>query len=349
VETADVEHSVILCLEYRDKYQTQGGCGAFYNSVLSNIDSFHKFKSRVRIIFTHNDAQFRGPFDDSEPFIEYFDTVDNREAVENFYSEIKASFFKDGPPSLPIFFISMKGISKLYQFEKDPIKQNKLRTRLLDSNSKTLAKVFNQEFPKFNMFDADRRFSFPELRKQVFSDIEKASEKNAENTLRMVAAFKNIVRAKLQEVQLSGSRDSHKDNIAIVQETWKTFERMLSHLAEETMANRTGIHICDLHFDEDEYCQRFHSEFPLGMHYSMPSQFISETEGQTLKRFLEIHKISLHYLNVNEMKKLLEKNVDGFTSKTLSLSGSYERMIDSMIVRLMSVQVVSSSCLLYGC
>lgn len=55
--------------------QTQGGCGHFYNEVLSKTRGFLLFKSKVKMVFNYNDHQCRG--NPKNDWIEDFDKVDD--------------------------------------------------------------------------------------------------------------------------------------------------------------------------------------------------------------------------------------------------------------------------------
>lgn len=55
--------------------QTQGGCGHFYNEVLSKTKEFPSFKSKVKMVFNYNDHQFRG--DLQNEWTESYDRVDD--------------------------------------------------------------------------------------------------------------------------------------------------------------------------------------------------------------------------------------------------------------------------------
>lgn len=145
--------------------------------------------------------------------------------------------------------------------------------------------------------------------------------------------------------------------------------KQFSNLAEESLMNKTGIPLVDNHYDEDEFSQYYHSKFPLLLDFdwygilcviyliipSRPNHFIRELDQQTLQRFCELHYIQLDFVAYGEMKgtpdlpfytmltsviEILNSHVDSFEVKTLNIAGAYQRMVDSMLCRLATVQFV---------
>ena len=67
------------------------------------------------------------------------------------------------------------------------------------------------------------------------------------------------------------------------------------------------------------------------------------TEGatQTMGRFLEIHNFSFNFTPYDDMLQILQAYVDGNDMTSLNLAGTYETMIDRLMCRLATVQLVS--------
>lgn len=268
VQAANPQNSVILCLEYKSRVQTEGGCGAFYNAVLSKVPGFDSFKSRVKIIFNRNDDQCQGSLG-RNGWIEGFSRVDNMGSYRRTYDEIKQFFF-NGPPKHDIFFICMKNLDRLYAENPDRTEDeiSELRDELLDNNSNTLTKLFQETFPDLDRtFKSDYSFSFANLKNKVFDEIERSSEDFAKQALDDLDHFISLITKNLNVLRVEADYDSRKDNSTLVNAAWRSFETQLSRLAEESLMNTTGIPSVDLHFDEDSFCQNFHSRFPLNMNF----------------------------------------------------------------------------------
>jgi len=342
---ADPDNSVILCMELRQHVQNAGGCGAFYNSILSKVPDFDKYAKRVKIVCNKNDFGYRDEKGNKEWLVKGF-TLDDRDQVELTYNEVINNIIKDGQYKPHIYFTCMKGLDKLYKAaDADPqikAQLGTLREEMLKSTADELVKAFKPAFPsKVKVMNPDHSFYVSNLRRDVLSQVEKSVLSATDRTLADINRFLDRLQAALAAIGDSAEADSKSTNSALVRAAFREFIKQIKIIAQEGMPSSLCLPPVSLHFDMDDRCKQIHAKFPQLLNYYefWPKHTRPENPSQTLQRCLQIHKAELSHLPPEELEKQCLSLVDAFEQATINLVGAYERMINSLIVRLFSVQL----------
>ena len=334
IEKANIDRSVVLCVEKRDCGETDGGVGSFYRQYLKKIiQKCPQVKHRIRLALNRNDDLYKSDntWPDGDDVLLKSKYADCRKLLE-------------GEPGLQVYLTSLKGIDGIYNNHSGDVKEiEHQREALLKRNYQTLRDAFRgSDLGKeafWSKFDVEKFFDFREFREQVFSDLESVSRAASEQTLRSIDELAFHVSKLLQQLRARSSMEARCTPLHMIKDSFLEVKRVFELLGNEGTALAYGLAPPNLAFDQDEFCEKeFHSKWPLQMSFPPPEDENSFSIG-CLENYLKVHKVSLHYKTNGAMNQFLKDHIDSYDDYGTNLIGRYCVMIDSLAARLFSVHL----------